>query len=234
MPSLAILEYFSLDTITKTSFATSLDEIHSKYSDAFFLVENKKMMEAVTKKLKNVSLMTLANDISELSREKSLETVVYIGNTKSPKISAWCLQNQPKKFVSVSSDTFETEDNPVDVGRILMQRFYLIEKAKDAERVGIVLGSNGGHRTSGLCMDKLRKLGQEAGKTIYSLSTSNTCYSKINNEYSCWRADPAKACEFPRNGYFCTHCISRRIDTSSERLLQARFASMGIYDGVFG
>ena len=159
----------------KASFAESIEEVYSKYSDALFLVENKKMMEAVSHNLENVTLMTLANDISELSREKSLETVVYIGNIKSPKISAWCLQNQPKKFVSISSSTFETEENPVDVGRILMQRFYLIEKAKDAERVGIVLGSNGGHATSGLCMDKLRKLGQEAGKTVYSLSKSYFC-----------------------------------------------------------
>lgn len=132
------------------------------------------MMEAVGQKSDSVRLMTLANDIDELSPEtKSLDTVVYIGNTKSPKIAAWCLQNQPEKFVAIPSDTFEAEENPVNVGRILMQRFYLIEKAKDAERVGIVLGSNGGHATSGLCMDKLRKLGQEAGKTVYNLSTSS-------------------------------------------------------------
>jgi len=144
------------------------------------------MSEAVSEKIGNVSLMTLANDINELSREISLETVVYIGNTRSPKISAWCLQNQPKMFVSVSSDTFVTEVNPVDVGRILMQRFYLIEKAKDAERVGIVLGSNGGHATSGLCMDKLRKLGQESGKTVYSLSKSHACevYDKLQLQLS--------------------------------------------------
>ncbi|CBY19002.1 unnamed protein product [Oikopleura dioica] len=177
IPSLIV----SLDTITKSSFAASLDELHSKYSDALFLVENKKMSEAVSEKIGNVSLMTLANDINELSRKISLETVVYIGNTKSPKISAWCLQNQPKMFISVSSDTFVTEVNPVDVGRILMQRFYLIEKAKDAERVGIVLGSNGGHATSGLCMDKLRKLGQESGKTVYSLIVGEPTPQKLAN-----------------------------------------------------
>jgi len=106
---------------------------------------------------------------------------IYIGASKDDKIVAWCMQNQPDQLISIHPSTGEIKKNPFDTGRLLMQRFHLIEKAKDAERVGLVLGSNGGHQLSVQCLSRLRELSLAAGKTPYTVVVGDPTPQKLAN-----------------------------------------------------
>ena len=55
---------------------------------------------------------------------------IYVGAVDDSKIIAWALQHQPKQLIVIDRKTGNVTRNPIDVGRKLMQRFYLIEKAK--------------------------------------------------------------------------------------------------------
>jgi diphthamide biosynthesis protein 2 len=120
------------------------------------------------------------DDFAEETPSK-VEKVIYIGESKSPKLTAWCLQNQPDEVFVIFPTDGKISENPVDLGRLLMQRFHLIEKGKDAERVGLLLGSNGAHELSVKCMDKLRELGQNCGKSVYTVVVGEPTPQKLAN-----------------------------------------------------
>ena len=65
--------------------------------------------------------------------------------------------------------------------RLLMQRFHLIERGKDAERVGLLVGSNGAHDLTLECIDKLRSLAIRAGKTAYTIVVGEPTPQKLAN-----------------------------------------------------
>jgi len=51
----------------------------------------------------------------------------------------------------------------------------------DAERVGLVLGSNGGHDLSVACLNKLRQLALASGKTAYTIVVGEPTPQKLAN-----------------------------------------------------
>ena len=40
------------------------------------------------------------------------------------------MQNQPSKLIVLDPLSGKVTENPIDAGRLLMQRFYMIERAK--------------------------------------------------------------------------------------------------------
>ena len=84
----------------------------------------------------NVQLLKQLGDYNtkqldlEWSNKVHYYHAVYIGSSKDDKIVAWCMQNQPDQLIAIHPVTAEVKKNPFDIGRLLMQRFHLIEKAK--------------------------------------------------------------------------------------------------------
>jgi len=134
----------------------------------------------------------LLNELNDLEIEKQILTldeatgqterkVIYLGKGDNPKLVAWAMQNQPEELFVIAPESGEIERNPVNFGRLLMQRFHLIERGKDAERVGLLVGSNGAHDLTLECIDKLRSLAIRAGKTAYTIVVGEPTPQKLAN-----------------------------------------------------
>ena len=108
----------------KNSVNTIVKELHNDYkilsSDEKFLAE---LDFPDATKLKLSVHDEIKDDCSNIS-------VIYIGQVSDPKIIAWSMQNQPNELIVINAQDGKISRNPIDVGRRLMQRFYLIEKAK--------------------------------------------------------------------------------------------------------
>ena len=128
---------FSFKTTTQTdSFFVRLDNYQ------FSVIENAVRSVIEERKSENYIVVSanskLAAKMPFKSQELNLDWtekctydyVVYIGEQKDDKIVAWCMQYQPQELVVIDPNTGQTKKNPFDTGRLLMQRFHLIEKAK--------------------------------------------------------------------------------------------------------
>ena len=90
------------------------------------LCENENLLNLLNTDLKKQTL-NLDDDLKE---ESSDRTIIFIGESSDPKIVAWSMQNQPKSLICIDKNGLSVTQNPIDTARLLMQRFYLIEKAK--------------------------------------------------------------------------------------------------------
>ena len=90
------------------------------------LCENENLLNLLNTDLKKQTL-NLDDDLKE---ESSDRTIIFIGESSDPKIVAWSMQNQPKSLICIDKNGLSVIQNPIDTARLLMQRFYLIEKAK--------------------------------------------------------------------------------------------------------
>ena len=91
------------------------------------------------------------------------------------------MQNQPADVFVLSPATGKITHNPVNLGRLLMQRFHMIEKGKDAQRVALLVGSNGAHDLTLKCIEKLRGLGKKVGKIVYTVVVGEPTPQKLGN-----------------------------------------------------
>lgn len=66
--------------------------------------------------------------------------------------------------------------------RLLRKRLFLVEKLKDADTVGLVVGSVGvdKHREA---VKRMRELCKQAGKKIYVISVGKVCLLVIQNQF---------------------------------------------------
>ena len=90
------------------------------------LCENENLLNLLNTDLMKQTL-NLDDDLKE---ESSDRTIIFIGESSDPKIVAWSMQNQPKSLICIDKNGLSVTQNPIDTARLLMQRFYLIEKAK--------------------------------------------------------------------------------------------------------
>ena len=113
------LEHYTLDKII-----TKVDELVNGFDNDNYIV-----VSANGNILAKLEHKTSLLDLN-WTEKKEYDYVIYIGNQKDDKIVAWCMQNQPKQLIAINPITAEAKVNPFDTGRLLMQRFHLIEKAK--------------------------------------------------------------------------------------------------------
>jgi len=76
------------------------------------------------------------------------------------------------------------EDSLVGAGlainKLLMRRYFLVEKARDATRVGILVGTLGMEGVTH-CIDKLKQVVREAGKKVYTFLVGKPNVAKLAN-----------------------------------------------------
>ena len=132
---------FNFKTTTQTdSFFVRLDNYQ------FSVIENAVRSVIEERSSENYIVLSANSKLTDRMPFKSQELnldwtekctydyVVYIGEQKDDKIVAWCMQYQPQELVVVHPNTGQVKKNPFDTGRLLMQRFHLIEKAKGTSR----------------------------------------------------------------------------------------------------
>jgi diphthamide biosynthesis protein 2 len=73
-----------------------------------------------------------------------------------------------------------SEGLPLEVSRALRRRYFLVEKAREASVVGILLGTLGA-AGYGAAADRLRQLAAGAGKKAYTLLVGKPSPAKLAN-----------------------------------------------------
>ena len=105
--------------------------------------------------------------------------IFYIGSESATLTNIMmCLgQNQVYSFdPSTSSGRRET----LNVSRALMRRYFLVQKAKDASVIGIVVGTLGVAQYQ-TAIDKLQQLISKAGKKSYTFCVGKLNVAKLAN-----------------------------------------------------
>ena len=115
------MDSFDVDAIS--SKINEIITVNQKYS---ILCDNQNILNALNTNL-NKLVLNLDDDLKDDSSEV---TIIFIGEASDPKIVAWSMQNQPKGLIVIDKQGLTVTNNPIDTARLLMQRFYLIEKAK--------------------------------------------------------------------------------------------------------
>ena len=171
-------KYFRINPHETDAFTEPLKELLSKLGneDVSILSENELVLDSI----KNCEIPKTLLDLDKLSGDPT-SRIIYIGSDQNPKLIAWVMQNQPEDVFVVSPVTGKVSHNPVNLGRLLMQRFHMIEKGKDAQRVALLVGSNGAHDLTLKCIEKLRALGQKVGKIVYTVVVGEPTPQKLGN-----------------------------------------------------
>merc|ERR1719427_2648883 len=68
----------------------------------------------------------------------------------------------------------------VSVAKMMMKRYFLVEKAKDAERIGLLVGTLG-TANFGDILGRLRKTIKTAGKKVYTFLVGKPNVAKLAN-----------------------------------------------------
>ena len=113
------------------------------------------------------------DDISELTDS----VVVYVGKGDQGLLNF--IYNWPDNefFVFDEGNLVPAE---VPVARHMMKRYFLVEKAKDAERVGLLVGTLGTEKYLDI-LEKLKTSGKNAGKRIYTFLVGKPNVAKLAN-----------------------------------------------------
>lgn len=112
----------------------------------------------------------------------------YVGSSKAspdsdldPDLSRLLLGWAPgQPFFSCCPDTGQTQDEGVQAGRLRARRRYLVERARDARVVGLLVGTLGVARHCE-ALAHLRNLSQAAGKRSYVLALGRPTPAKLAN-----------------------------------------------------
>lgn len=106
-------------------------------------------------------------------------TIVYMGEEGQVLTNLMMTLNKCP-FVTYKTESRTTRRETLNVSRELMKRYYMIERAKDANIVGIVAGTLGVSKTKEMIMH-LKKLVKEAGKKSYTLAVGKLNVAKLAN-----------------------------------------------------
>ena len=105
---------------------------------------------------------------------------VYVGNREAV-LTALSLDFSQNRVVCVDPlRDFVLEEASVAVNRILKRRYYLMEKTKDSECIGIVMGTLGVDKRLAV-LKKLQQIITEAGKRYYTILIGRINDPKLAN-----------------------------------------------------
>jgi diphthamide biosynthesis protein 2 len=127
----------------------------------------------------NVSLgRTVPEDISD---DTSDSTLIFVGSQSSPLLSIWLMTYiRFTHIVHYSPYTRETHTFQSSSQKQLRKRLFLIEKVRDANTVGLVVGTLGiqGYNDA---IARVRSLCKEAHKKLYVFSIGKINEAKLSN-----------------------------------------------------
>ncbi|XP_045160185.2 2-(3-amino-3-carboxypropyl)histidine synthase subunit 2-like [Mercenaria mercenaria] len=106
-------------------------------------------------------------------------TMFYIGS-ESLTLSNLIYNFQSNQFFSYNPSTREGRRENVNVNKILMKRYFMIEKAKDARIVGILVGTLGVANYTAI-LNRLKVLIEKAGKKSYVFIVGKINVAKLAN-----------------------------------------------------
>lgn len=116
------------------------------------------------------------------SLQNNLQTdLIFCGFPKSPLLPVWLLSYPSCISVSHYNPMEKTiQHETTRSSRLLRKRLFLVEKLKDADTVGLVVGSVGvdKHREA---VKRMRELCKKAGKKIYVISVGKINVPKLSN-----------------------------------------------------
>ncbi len=105
--------------------------------------------------------------------------IFYIGK-EDMALTNWMLHLKDCVFYSYDPATQDCKQQGLNVNKFLMKRYYLIEKAKDAQIVGLLVGTLGvaDYMDS---FDRMKKLCALAGKKTYTFVMGKLNVAKLAN-----------------------------------------------------
>ena len=103
--------------------------------------------------------------------------VIYVGKGESSLLNF--MYNWPENEFHVFDDGSLVPAN-ISVSKFMMKRYFLVEKTKDAERVGLLVGTLGTHRYADI-IERLRATGRRASKKVYVFLVGKPNVAKLAN-----------------------------------------------------
>ncbi|XP_066910059.1 2-(3-amino-3-carboxypropyl)histidine synthase subunit 2-like [Clytia hemisphaerica] len=153
---------------------SNLDVVKKNFQNASIsclnLCNSSEIADNVTIKFGRV--YTLTHSIEEY-------TLVFIGSNERTLYNT--IVSYPRNTVysyDVKLEKLQKED--LNVNKYLMRRFYLIEKAKDAQIVGIVMGTLGVARYNDM-VNRLKSILKQSGKKFYTFIIGKINPAKLAN-----------------------------------------------------
>lgn len=118
----------------------------------------------------------------ELPKDSCIDefSFIYVGNTQSPALTNMIMTFNKSQFYTYSPGDKVSEKVTVNLNKALMKRYYLIERAKDANIVGIVAGTLGVSRYREM-IEHLKVLLRKAGKKSYTFVVGKINPAKLAN-----------------------------------------------------
>jgi len=114
-----------------------------------------------------------------LKDELSSYKIIYIGE-ESLTLNNLILKFNKNPFYSYSPEKLEIRKEGLTVNKFLMKRFYLIEKAKNSQIVGIVIGTLGVAKYKEL-LERIKTVLKKAGKKFYVFVVGKVNVPKMAN-----------------------------------------------------
>ena len=117
----------------------------------------------------------------KLDKNYSLDnySVFYIGG-ESPSLTNWMINLNKCTFHSYNPINGEARTETLNVNKMLMKRYYMIERAKDAGIIGILAGTLG-IKDHIKVMDRLKQIVKNAGKKSYTFVVGKLNVAKLAN-----------------------------------------------------
>ena len=113
----------------------------------------------------------------ESEEELKNRVVIYVGKGESSLLNF--MYNWPENEFHVFDDGSLVPAN-ISVSKFMMKRYFLVEKTKDAERVGLLVGTLGTHRYADI-IERLKATGRRANKKVYVFLVGKPNVAKLAN-----------------------------------------------------
>ena len=114
-----------------------------------------------------------------LSRDDLKKAViVYVGDKDSVLMNI--VYNCPESQVLVFQNNSSLVPAHVPASKLMMKRFFLVEKTKDAERVGLLVGTLGTQQYSEI-IERMKTIGKKAKKKVYVFLVGKPNVAKLAN-----------------------------------------------------
>ena len=107
------------------------------------------------------------------------ETVVYVGNNDHYEMMLALAFSEAEMFTYLPSENL-FHSSGANVRRTLMKRYSLIEKTKDASRIGILVGTLGAASYSDI-IDCVRQTVRKSGRKVYTFLVGKPNVAKLAN-----------------------------------------------------
>jgi diphthamide biosynthesis protein 2 len=107
-------------------------------------------------------------------------TVLYIGDHTSPFLGAFLMNFPGCRCISYDPQTEKAVADAWNSNRALAKRYYLVECARDAKRVGILVGTLGVADYLSI-VTRLEKILRRAGKAVYRFVVGKINTAKLAN-----------------------------------------------------